>query len=135
MQEINFHISLKKINSALFQNLKLAAFLYCLFFTYNTISKAIPSDNKVNFNLSTSITKKADGVTCISPNTTMKSINNESSIRFNKRFQPECGLILISHFLELFVCKNNFSDLNFSLTKCFTAPSLYSICLRGPPVF
>ena len=135
MSEVNLHILFRKIKSALFQNLKLAAFLCCLFFTSNTITKAIPSDNKTNFNLFTSITKKADGVTCISPNTTTKSIKNESSLRFNKRFQAECGLILISHFLELFVCKNNFSDLNFSLTKCFTAPSLYSICLRGPPVF
>ncbi len=135
MSKLYLHTLIKKIKAVLFHSMKLTAVLVCLLLcSSNAITKVIPLDNNVNFNLSTSISKKTDCATCISPNTNAETFNNKSSIRFNKRFQSKCCILHTSHFFELIKSEKKFAELNFSIIKCFTIPPFSTLCLRGPPV-
>ena len=134
MSAVNLNILLGKIKSVSFQNVKLATVLIFLLLTYIASNSTNTVQSNVSYNITNpteKIFKKTNCVSCVADN----FFNNKSSIQFNKRFQSECGLIFISHFLELFVCEKNFADLNFSLIQCFTFSSVYIICLRGPPAF
>ncbi len=133
MLEINFQILISFTKVELFHNMRLISFLCCFFFASHTTNFAKSISNEAIYSHSVLEKKNVSNVTLLSE-FNIKFFNSKSSLHFNKRFQPECGLISISYFDDSFIYKPNYANINFIFTKCFTLPPFNAFLLRGPPI-